>query len=125
MAPKLSPRQQAQLAWLETVGPKLDRAQRVIEMMATHHADDAQVRGLGRLLDELKAQASGLAITALSDTFGYMGTLLRRGGGQQLKVRGLRELLAGARINLDGALRAASTPDPDQAPEEGGPPVTP
>lgn len=111
MALKLSPRQQLQLAWLETLPPKLDRANKVIELMATHHADDTQVRGLGRLLEELKAQASGLGVTALSDTFGYMATLLRRAGGQQIKVRGLRELLAGARINFDGALRAATTPE--------------
>jgi hypothetical protein len=112
VAPKLSPRQQAQLAWLETVGPRLERAHKVIEMMSTHHADDAQVRGLGRMLEEMKAQGSGLGLTALSDTFGYMGTLLRRAGGHQIKVRGLRELLAGAKINLEGALRSASTPEP-------------
>lgn len=123
MALKLSPRQQLQLAWLETLPPKLDRANKVIELMATHHADDTQVRGLGRLLEELKAQASGLGVTALSDTFGYMATLLRRAGSQQIKVRGLRELLAGARINLDGALRAATTPE--REPDVPVDPVTP
>jgi hypothetical protein len=112
VAPKLSPRQQAQLAWLETVGARLERAHKTIEMMSTHHADESQVRGLGRMLEEMKAQGSGLGLTALSDTFGYMGTLLRRAGGHQIKVRGLRELLAGAKINLEGALRSASTPEP-------------
>lgn len=63
----------------------------------------------------MKAQASSLGITALSDTFGYMGTLLRRSGSQQMRVRGLREMLAGAKINHEGALRMASTPDPGVA----------
>jgi hypothetical protein len=112
VALKLSPRQQAQLAWLDTVAQRLDRAHKVIELMSTHHADESQVRGLGRMLEEMKAQGSGLGLTALSDTFGYMGTLLRRAGGHQIKVRGLRELLAGAKINLEGALRSASTPEP-------------
>ncbi|HET9133271.1 MAG TPA: hypothetical protein VFN90_03125 [Gemmatimonadales bacterium] len=112
MAPKLTPRQQAQLAWLTTVPPRLEKLNRLIEQMATMQADDASIRAGARLLDEMKAQASGLSITALSDTFGYMGTLLRRSGGQQVRVRGLREMLAGAKINLEGALRSASTPEP-------------
>lgn len=119
MAPKLSSRQQAQLSWLETVPHRLERAHKVIELMASHHADESQIRGLGRMLEEMKAQASGLGVTALSDTFGYMGTMLRRAGGHQIKVRGLRELLAGAKINLEGALRQASTPDPTAGDEDG------
>ncbi|MGH7592755.1 MAG: hypothetical protein ACRELE_02740, partial [Gemmatimonadales bacterium] len=72
--------------------------------------DEAQVRGMQRLVDELKAQASQLNVTALAENFGYMGMLLRRPGGQQTKVRGLGELLAGAKINFEGAYREASTP---------------
>ncbi len=126
MAPKLTSRQHAQLGWLETLPPKFERATKIIELMATHHADESQVRGLGRLLDETKAQAAGLGIPSLSDTFGYMATLLRRGGGQQIKVRGLREMLAGAKINWEGARRAASTPDPATgANGDEEPPVSP
>ncbi|HEY3933367.1 MAG TPA: hypothetical protein VGL65_01985 [Gemmatimonadales bacterium] len=114
MAQKLSARQQAQLAWLDMLPAKFDRMKRVIEMLATQHADDIQIRSLIRLLDELKAQGSQLNITALSENFGYMGMLLRRGGGLQIRVRGLHELLAGARVNFEGAYREASTPvEPD------------
>lgn len=108
MAIKLTSRQQAQLQWLQVLPPKFDRIFRVVEQLSTQQADDVQLRGLSRLLDELKAQASGLGIGALADTFGYMGMLMRRGGGHQLKVRGLRELLVGAKINYEGALRSAS-----------------
>lgn len=124
MAPKLSARQQAQLLWLEGVPPRLERATRVIEMMATHHADDAQVRSLRRQLDEMKAQAAGLGLSALADGFGYMGMLLRRTGGHQVKVRGLRELLAGVRVNFEGAFRTASTPEPE-APDDAAGSVSP
>jgi len=81
--------------------------------MSTHHADDTQLRSLRRQLDEMKAQAAGLGLGALADGFGYMGMLLRRTGGHEVKVRGLRELLAGVRVNFEGAFRAASTPEPD------------
>lgn len=120
MAPKLTARQQAQLQWLELVPPRLEKFTRVIEMMATHHADDTQVRALRRQLDEMKAQAGGLGLGALADGFGYMGMLLRRTGGHEVKVRGLRELLAGAKINFEGAYRSASTPEPGAEEEETG-----
>ena len=124
MAPKLSARQQAQLLWLEGVPPRLERATRVIEMMATHHADDAQIRSLQRQLDEMKAQAAGLGLSALADGFGYMGMLLRRTGGHQVKIRGLRELLAGVRVNFEGAFLTASTPEPE-APDHAAGSVSP
>ncbi|MGH7523348.1 MAG: hypothetical protein ACREK8_03490 [Gemmatimonadales bacterium] len=110
MADKLTPRQIAQLAFLDTLPPKFDRLKRLIEMLAAHHADDTQVRSTQRLLDELKNQASQVNLTALSENFGYMGMLLRRVGGHQVKIRGLGELLAGAKINFEGAYREASTP---------------
>ncbi len=112
MAPKLSARQQAQLLWLAAVPPRLETANRIIEMMAAHHADDVQVRSLRRQVDEMKAQAAGLGLGALADGFGFMGMMLRRTGGHEIKVRGLRELLAGVKINFEGALRSASTPEP-------------
>ena len=112
MADKLTPRQLAQLAWLDTLPPKFDRIKRFLEMLSTHHVDETQVRALTRLLEELKAQASQVNITPLAENFGYMAMLVRRVGGHQTKVRGLGELLAGARINFEGAYREASTPIP-------------
>ena len=113
MALKLSARQQAQLFWLDGVPPRLEKAARIIEMMSTHHADDTQLRTLRRQLDEMKAQAAGLGLGALADGFGFMGMLLRRTGGHEVKVRGLRELLVGVKVNFEGAYRSASTPEPD------------
>jgi hypothetical protein len=112
MAPKLTARQQAQLGWLETLPPKLEKMKKIIELMSTSQADESQQRGLAKMLDELKAQAGGLGVTTLADSFGYMGMTMRRSGGHQTKVRGLREMLAGARINFEGALRNASIAEP-------------
>jgi hypothetical protein len=111
MTGKLSSRQQAQLAWLETLPRKYERLFRTVELLAANQADEAQLRSMQRLLEELKSQASQLGLGALGDGFGIMATMLRRPGGHQVKVRGLRELLAGVKINLDGALRTASTPE--------------
>lgn len=118
MAPKLSSRQQAQLLWLESVPHRLETVTRIVEMMSTHHADDMQERSLRRQLDEMKAQAGGLGLSALADGFGFMGMLMRRTGGHEVKVRGLRELLAGVKVNFEGAYRSASTPESDAKAED-------
>jgi hypothetical protein len=87
MAQKLSSRQQAQLAYLQTLPPRLGRIYAVIEEMAGLRADDAVVRGLARLLDQIKAEAGALSLSGLAETAGIMGTMTRRGGGLQMKVR--------------------------------------
>jgi hypothetical protein len=111
MALKLSSRQQAQLAYLETLPPKFQRIFSVIEQMSTLQADDVTVRGLARLLDDIKGNSGALSLSGLADTAGLMGTMTRRGGGLQVKVRGLRELLGSLKINYEAALRQATTPE--------------
>ena len=119
MGAKLSSRQLAQLAYLETLPQRFGRIHAVIEEMASLRADDVVVRGLARLLDQMKAEAGALSLTGLSDTAGLMSTMTRRGGGLQVKVRGLRELLGSLKINYDAAMRMATTPEATAAaPEE-------
>src|SRR5580765_7066751 len=110
MAPKLSSRQQAQLAYLELLPQKFQRIYSVVEQMASPRVDEALLRGLGRLLDDIKGNAASLSLGGLADTAGRMGMLTRGGGGLPMKVRGLRELQSSLKINYDAALRSASTP---------------
>jgi len=112
MSVKLSSRQQAQLAFLQTLPPKFQRMHAVIEEMSALRADEAVVRGFARMLDEIKANAAALSLSGLADTTGLMGTMARRGGGLQMKVRGLRELLGSLKTNYEGAVRMATTPEP-------------
>ena len=110
MPPKLSSRQQAQLAYLELLPQKLQRIYSVVEQMASPTVDAALLRGLGRLLDDIKGNAASLGLGGLADTAGRMGMLVRSGGGASMKVRGLRELQGSLKINYDAALRSATTP---------------
>lgn len=125
MAPKLSSRQQAQLAYLQLLPQKFQRIYSVIEQMASPRVDEALMRGLGRLLDDIKGNAASLSLSGLSDTAGRMGMLVRGGGGLPLKVRGLRELQGSLKVNYDAALRSATTPDGlgGDEPSEAGPPA--
>src|SRR6476646_11341137 len=111
MGAKLSSRQVAQLAYLETLPKRFVRIHAVIEEMASLRADDVVVRGLARLLDQIKAEAGALSLTGLADTAGLMSTMTRRGGGLQMKVRGLRELFGSLKINYEAAMRSATTPE--------------
>lgn len=106
--PKLSGSQQAQLAFLRTLPPKFERIYRQIEEIATLKADDMVQRGLTRSLDILRNEASSLTLTGLADVFGVMSNVARRGGGVQMKVRGLREGMNSLKVNYEGALRSAS-----------------
>lgn len=110
MADKLTSRQQAQIMVLESLPAKFAQMHRLIEEMAGPRADISVVRRLCRLLDEGKGAASGVGLSALTQTMGSMGMMARRTGGEQMRIRGLREGLASLKINFDGALRAAKTP---------------
>ncbi|HSR15433.1 MAG TPA: hypothetical protein VLL51_06750 [Gemmatimonadales bacterium] len=115
---KLTGAQQAQLAFLETLPPRFERIHRQIEEIAGLKASETQVKALCRLLDECRNHASILSLGPLADTFGMMSMLARRGGGLQMKVRGLREGLVSLKANYDGALRAATlVGDPGPPPE--------
>ena len=111
MAQKLSSRQLQQLSFLEQLPLKFANISKVIEQMAVLQADDAAIRGMCRQLDEIKAGAAQMSMSALADTAGNMVTIGRRTGGQQMRVRGLRELLGSLKVNYEGAVRAASTPE--------------
>lgn len=120
MASKLSSRQLAQLAWLELLPARFERIKKTIELMAVLQADEVAVRGMARQLDELKAQAQGYGLNGLAEAAGIMATLARRGGGLQMRLRGLRDGLASLKVHYDGALRSASTPEPEGGePREG------
>src|SRR5919199_42045 len=67
-AVKLPSRQQAQLAYLQTLPPKFQRIHSVIEQMAALQADDVTARGLARLLDDIKGNAGALSLSGLADT---------------------------------------------------------
>lgn len=119
MADKLNPRQLAQLEVLEPLPPKFETLHRLIEEIAGLRADETAIRRLCRILDEAKAATNGVGLSALSETMGIMGMLARRGGGVQMRVRGLREGLASLKTNYEGALRSATMPESEGAKKPG------
>lgn len=111
MAIKLTTQQQSQLAFLNLLPPKFARAQSVVEQMGGGgKVDESLVRGMIRIMDEIKAGSSQLKIGGLADAAANMAAVGRRGGGLQVKVRALREALASVKTNHDSATKKASIP---------------
>ena len=103
------------LAVLETFPRKFDGIHRLIEEMNSLRVDESVPRRLARTLDEMKAAAQSVGETGVAETLGVMGTMARRTGGVQTRARGLRENFGALKINFDGAMRAASTPETEEA----------
>jgi hypothetical protein len=122
-APKLSAKQQSQLGFLQILPPKLQRLNGVIEQMAGGKVDESLVRGMIRVLDESKAHASQLGMNGLADACSQMASTARRGGGQQVKVRGLKDNLAYIRTQLEMATKKASIPEAERPHDESPEPV--
>lgn len=111
MAVKLSARQHAMLAVLETFPAKFAMIHRLIEEMASPHVDVSVQRRLTRTLDEMKIAAQSVGQVGLADSLGVLAALGRRTGGIQTRARGLREGFTGLKINFEGAVKAASKPE--------------
>lgn len=111
MVLKLSPKQVTQLAFLQLLPPKFQRVQSVIEQMNSTTLDETAVRGMIRILDEMKAGASQQSLNGLADALGGTASMARRGGGLQVKIRGLRDLMVSVRTNYDMAVKKASIPE--------------
>lgn len=111
MAVKLTARQQAMVAVLETFPAKFAQIHRLIEEMASPHVDVSVQRRLTRMLDEMKIAAQSVGEVGLADALGALATLGRRTGGLQTRSRGLREGFGGLKINFESALKAATRPE--------------
>ncbi len=120
MAVKLSSRQQAMVAVLETFPAKFALIHRMIEEMSSPHVDVSVQRRLTRTLDEMKIAAQSVGQVGLADALGALATLGRRTGGVQTRARGLREGFVGLKVNYEGALKNANKPE---AAEEEVPPT--
>lgn len=120
MALTLSATQQSQLAFLQLLPPKFQRISSVIEQMQNPKLDETLVRGMIRVLDEMKAGASQLKINGLADALGNMSSVARRGGGLQVKIRSLRDCIGSVKSNYEAAVKKASIPAPEAPQDTGG-----
>lgn len=111
MAIKLSSRQQVQLAFLDSEEPKLGRVYSLIERMNTPNEAEMVTRQLARLMDHMKGGATTAGLPMVADSAGAMAMTARRGGGIQVRIRGLRDGLGPLKHAMAMSRKRASTPE--------------
>jgi len=74
---------------------------------------------IARQLSQMRQRALTSGVGTIADVAGAMSVMAGRGGGIDMKIRGLSDGVNSLRMQLDQALKQAMTPEPTQPP---GPP---
>ena len=116
MANKLSVDQLRRIAEIEEYQKIVDRVHRYVAELESNRAARAQIlqnicEGIGRELSQLRQRALTANIGTIADVAGALSVMATRGGGLSMKLRGLGDGVNSLRMQLDHALKAASTPE--------------
>jgi hypothetical protein len=71
---------------------------------------------IARDLSQMRQRALTSNIGTIADVAGAMSVMAARGGGLDFKIRGLGEGVASLAMQLEHALKVASTPEPKRPP---------
>ncbi|HYT72873.1 MAG TPA: hypothetical protein VEK78_15915 [Gemmatimonadales bacterium] len=121
MAPKLTAdqvrRKEEVLAFLKTT----DHVGSLVTELDSNRAAKSQVienicERIARELSHMRQRALTTNIGTIADVAGTMSVMAGRGGGIDMKIRGLTDGVSSLRMQLDWALKQATTPE-KQTPE--------
>ncbi|HYU02022.1 MAG TPA: hypothetical protein VEK85_16740 [Gemmatimonadales bacterium] len=71
---------------------------------------------IARQLSQMRQRALTSGVGTIADVAGAMSVMAGRGGGIDMKIRGLSDGVNSLRMQLDQALKQAMTPEPKQPP---------
>ncbi len=71
---------------------------------------------IARQLSQMRQRALTSGVGTFADVAGAMSVMAGRGGGIDMKIRGLSDGVNSLRMQLDQALKQAMTPEPKQPP---------
>lgn len=116
MIEKLTPEQMRRIAEIEEYLKVVDRmAHHVAELDANRaapaRATQQVCETIARDMSHLRQRALTANIGTIADVAGALSVMAARGGGLAMKIRGLNDGVNSLRMQLDHALKAASTPD--------------
>jgi hypothetical protein len=112
MSGTISPRAQAKLAALSTLGDRVSRAHGLVEQYAAAQANpDQYLMPLGRVLGQLKMEFMGAGLDAMSQLAGSMAIAAKRGFAASAKARILREGVGSLKFQIELAQRAVVADD--------------
>src|SRR6266516_5490662 len=73
---------------------------------------------IARQLSQMRQRALTSGVGTIADVAGAMSVMAGRGGGIDMKIRGLSDGVNSLRMQLDQALKQAMTPEPLQPPRQ-------
>ena len=77
---------------------------------------DNLCESIARQLSQMRQRALTSGVGTIADVAGAMSVMAGRGGGIDMKIRGLSDGVNSLRMQLDQALKQAMTPEPKQPP---------
>jgi len=121
MTEKLSADQMRRITEIEAYLTVVDRVgHNVAELEANRAAPARAIQALcetiARDMSQLRQRALTANIGTIADVAGALSVMAARGGGLAMKLRGLNDGVNSLRMQLDHALKAASTPEPKERP---------
>jgi len=114
---KLTPDQYRRIADIEAYLKAVDQVKRLVTELddnraAPSKALQAVCEKIARAMSQLRQRALTSNIGTITDVAGAMAVMAARGGGINMKIRGLADGVNSLKMQLDVALKAASTPEP-------------
>lgn len=129
MADKLTVDQMQKIEEIEGFQKVVEHAHHLVQELAANRAAPTQIlaricESIARDMSQMRQRALTKNIGTIADVAGALAVMAARGGGMSLKLRGLEDGVHSLRIQLDHALKMASTIE-KKAPVEKKPPSPP
>ena len=121
MAEKLTVDQLRRIDEIEEFRKVVDHAHHLVQELAANRAAPTKLlakicESIARDMSQMRQRALTSNIGTIADVAGALAVMAARGGGMSMKLRGLEDGVHSLRMQLEHALKVASTPDAKQPP---------
>jgi hypothetical protein len=117
MAEKLTADQMRRIHEIEDYQKVVAHTHHLVQELGANRAAPAKALDkicelIARDMSQMRQRALTSNIGTIADVAGALAVMAARGGGMSMKLRGLEDGVHSLRIQLDHALKMASTPEP-------------
>lgn len=114
MVDKLTPDQIRRIEEIETYLKVVDHSHHLVQELAANRAAPTKAlakicESIARDMSQMRQRALTSNIGTVADVAGALGVMATRGGGMSMKIRGLEDGVHSLRVQLEHALKMAST----------------
>jgi hypothetical protein len=123
MAHKITAEQAARIEQIEGFLKSVDHVARLVAELDANRAAKSKTlenlcESIARELSQMRQRALTANVGTIGDVAGTMSVMAGRGGGINMKIRGLNDGVNSLRLQLDQALKQAMRPPEPQRPTE-------